>query len=75
MTISKSGNAALVLAVLAAGAIALAAPAASAAPVHARIAVEPAARVQAAGGVSARRTQIAQPQKQVADPFASLLLG
>lgn len=76
MTVGTSRRIALVFATLAVSAIALAAPAALAAsPVHAKPAVQSAARVHAVGRKSTLRASRAQTQSHVDDPWASLLLG
>jgi hypothetical protein len=76
MTARESQRTALILATLALGAIALEAPAALAAsPEHAKPMVHSAARVHVVGSTSTPRAQKPQPQGQVDDPFASLLLG
>jgi hypothetical protein len=76
MPVEKSRRAALALAALAVSAITLAAPSAvEACPVHAKPMVRSIPRLHVMGSASTLHASRPQPQGQVDDPFASLLLG
>ena len=76
MPVKKSRRTALVLATLAFSAIALAAPSAvEARPLHAKPMVRSIPRLRVMGSTYMLHASRPQPQSQVDDPFASLLLG